>query len=73
MSLLALLPTPAAGSSGLPLLLSPRPTLNAADIAAIAAAVLAAAAVSPIKANIKQVNDLTVDGTGTEADPWGPV
>lgn len=41
MSLLALLPTPAAGSSGLPLLLSPRPTLNAADIAAIAAAVWA--------------------------------
>ena len=41
MSLLALLPTPAAGSSGLPLLPSPRPTLNAADIAAIAAAVWA--------------------------------
>lgn len=41
MSLLTLLPTPAAGASGLPLLLSPRPTLNAADIAAIAAAVWA--------------------------------
>jgi len=36
MSLLTLLPTTAAGASGLPLLLSPRPTLNAADIAAIA-------------------------------------
>lgn len=41
MSLLTLLPTPAAGASGLPLLLSPRPTLNAADIAAIVAAVRA--------------------------------
>lgn len=41
MSLLALIPTATAGSSGLPLLLSPRPTLNAADIAAIAAAVWA--------------------------------
>lgn len=41
MSLLTILPTPAAGASGLPLLLSPRPTLNAADIAAIVAAVWA--------------------------------
>ena len=41
MSLLTLIPTAIAGSSGLPLLLSPRPTLNAADIAAIAAAVWA--------------------------------
>ena len=36
MSLLTLIPTAIAGSSGLPLLLSPRPTLNAADITAIA-------------------------------------
>lgn len=39
----------------------------------IATAVLTAAASAPIASNIKQVNSLTVDGTGTEADPWGPV
>lgn len=39
----------------------------------IATAVLSAAASSPIASNIKKVNDLTVDGTGTEVDPWGPV
>jgi hypothetical protein len=25
------------------------------------------------QANIKQVNDITIDGAGTEGDPWGPV
>lgn len=39
----------------------------------IAGAVLTAAAAAPISSNIKQVNDLTVDGAGSEADPWGPV
>ena len=33
----------------------------------------AAAEANPIHANVKEVNGLTVDGTGTEADPWGPV
>ncbi len=35
--------------------------------------ILAGAAADPIAANIKEVNDLVVDGAGTEADPWGPV
>jgi len=39
----------------------------------IATAVLTAAASAPIASNIKQVNSFNVDGTGTEADPWGPV
>ena len=37
-----------------------------------AAAVLAAAQATPIHANVKKVNDYTVDGTGTDQDPWGP-
>ncbi len=28
---------------------------------------------TPAPANIKQVNDLGVDGVGTTGDPWGPV
>jgi hypothetical protein len=38
-----------------------------------AAAVLAAAAATPIHADIRKVNAVTVDGAGTEADPFGPV
>ena len=44
-----------------------------ADITAIAAAVLAAAAAAPIAADIRKVNSITVDGTGADADPFGPV
>lgn len=40
--------------------------------ASTATAVLSAATTTPIAANIKQVNSLSVDGSGTEADPWGP-
>jgi hypothetical protein len=43
------------------------------DYTALANAVLAAAALNPITANIKEVNDLPIDGAGTEADPFGPV
>lgn len=43
------------------------------DMSALAAAILAAAEANPIHANVKEVNSLTVDGTGTESDPWGPV
>ncbi len=39
----------------------------------VADAILAAAQATPIHSNVKEVNDLTVDGTGTESDPWGPV
>jgi hypothetical protein len=38
-----------------------------------AAAVLAAAQSTPIHADIRKVNAVTVDGAGTEADPFGPV
>lgn len=43
------------------------------DYAALAAAILAAAAIDPIASNVKQVNDLDIDGSGTSGDPWGPV
>jgi hypothetical protein len=39
----------------------------------IAAAVLAQILASMIPANIKQVNDVAVTGTGVEGDYWGPV
>lgn len=42
------------------------------DIADIPAAVLAAASAAPMAANIKQVNDVTVNGSGTAVAPWGP-
>lgn len=42
---------------------------SAADIAA---AILAAAQITPIDSNIKQVNDIPVSGSGQSADPWGP-
>lgn len=38
----------------------------------IADAVLAAAQTTPIQADIRKVNNITVDGVGTEADPFGP-
>ena len=38
-----------------------------------AAAVLAAAHTTPIHADIRKVNNITVDGTGADADPFGPV
>lgn len=39
---------------------------------AIATAVLAAAANSPISANIKRINSSSVQGTGVSGDEWGP-
>ena len=38
----------------------------------IAAAILAAMNANPPAVNVAQVNGYTVDGQGTEADPWGP-
>ena len=26
----------------------------------------------PLKANVKEINDVTIDGAGTAGDPWGP-
>lgn len=40
--------------------------------ASIAAEVLAAAASSPIAANIERVRGQALGGTGTSGDPWGP-
>jgi len=37
-----------------------------------ATATLAAAQTTPIQADIRKVNNITVDGVGTEADPFGP-
>ena len=42
------------------------------DYSALAAAILAAAAATPIAANIKKINDTTVIGTGSASDTWGP-
>ena len=39
----------------------------------IAAAVLAALQATTIPVNIKQVNDVTVQGAGTKLNPWQPV
>lgn len=46
---------------------SPAPT--ASDNAT---AVLLAAEVAPIKADIRRVNAYTISGEGTASDPWGP-
>lgn len=37
-----------------------------------AAAVLAAAATTPIQADVRMVNNYAISGAGTETDPWGP-
>ena len=39
----------------------------------IAQAVLTEATADPIHANVKEVNNVVIDGVGTAADPWGPV
>lgn len=43
------------------------------NVSQIAAAVLAQILASVVPANIKQVNDIAIDGSGTTGDPWGPV
>lgn len=42
------------------------------DYNTLAAAILTAAQANPIHSNVKEVNDLTVTGTGVEGDTWGP-
>lgn len=49
------------------------PYADGPTTAAIAAAVLSAATVAPIAADVKKVNAVTVDGAGTSLDPFGPV
>ena len=48
-------------------------TLSDADISRIVAAVLAALQSTAIPVNVKQVNDVTIKGVGTPANPWNPV
>lgn len=56
-----------------PSVTAPTLTLTPGDIAAIAAAVLAALmSGGPIPVNVKQVNDVPIRGTGTPGDTWGP-
>ena len=47
----------------------PGPAPSASDNAT---AVLLAAEVSPIRADIRKVNAYPIKGTGTDTDPWGP-
>ena len=42
------------------------------DMNALAAAVVAALEATTIPVDVAKVNGLTVDGSGTEIDPWGP-
>ena len=48
-------------------------SLTPDDIQSIAAAVIAALHATTIPVNIKQVNDVTVQGAGTKLNPWQPV
>lgn len=59
-----------AGTAGKALSLA---SSGGVDYNALAAAILAAAAADPIAANVKQVNDIDIDGSGTSGDPWGPI
>lgn len=51
------------------LITQPPASLSAA---AIAATVLAAASATPIAADVRRVRGIAINGTGTQADPWGP-
>jgi len=42
------------------------------DLNALAAAVVAALEATTIPVDVAKVNGATIDGTGTEGDPWGP-
>lgn len=46
--------------------------LIAARLPDIAAAILAAAQVTPIWADARRIKGQTIFGAGTQADPWGP-
>lgn len=43
------------------------------DMNALAAAVVAALEATAIPVDVQKVNGATIDGTGTDGDPWGPV
>ena len=48
-------------------------SLTEQDKADIAAAILAAAQITPIHSNIQKVNDVEIKGVGTPSNPWNPV
>lgn len=47
--------------------------VTAQDKTDIVNGVLTQAQSTPIHADIRKINNVNVDGTGTEIDPWGPV
>lgn len=47
--------------------------VTAQDKTDIITGVITQAQATPIHADIRKVNNVPVDGTGTELDPWGPV
>ncbi len=47
-------------------------TVDTTGVTATPATILDAAATTPIAANIKKVNDVTVTGVGTNDNPWNP-
>jgi len=47
-------------------------SMTVAEREAAAAEILAAAQITPIHSNIKQVNSVTVSGTGVTGNEWGP-
>jgi len=47
-------------------------TMTTEEKAEIAAAILAAAQVTPIHADIQKVNNVDVTGTGQSGNEWGP-
>lgn len=49
------------------------PYADGPTVSTVAAAVLSAATATPIAADIKKVNAVSVDGAGTSGDPFGPV
>lgn len=60
---------PNAGSAGNAL---DTASVGGIDYAALAAAVVAALEATTIPVDVAKVNGATIDGAGTEGDPWGP-
>ena len=46
--------------------------LSQSDITQLAGAVLAAAQVTPIHADVRKILGQPITGAGTESNPWGP-
>ena len=48
-------------------------TLTSGGATAVAAATVTALHANTVPVNVAKVNGYTIDGAGTEQDPWGPV